>query len=167
MERILVLGCPGAGKSTFARALRDYTGFPLYYLDQIWHKPDGTSISRAELETRLAKLISRQRWIIDGNYLHTLEPRLQRCDTVFLLDYPLSVCIMGAASRIGVPREDMPWVEREFAPAFRQWIENFPQKQLPRIYELLERYQNKKAVFVFRSREESEIWLSQWIAKSL
>ena len=37
MKRILVIGCPGAGKSTFARALRDRTGLPLWYLDQIWH----------------------------------------------------------------------------------------------------------------------------------
>lgn len=39
MKRILVIGCPGAGKSTFARALRDRTGLPLWYLDRIWHRP--------------------------------------------------------------------------------------------------------------------------------
>ena len=40
MKKVLILGCPGAGKSTFARKLRDKTGLPLYYLDMIWHKPD-------------------------------------------------------------------------------------------------------------------------------
>ena len=45
MKRVLIVGCPGSGKSTLARALRDRTGLPLYYLDQIWHRPDGTHIS--------------------------------------------------------------------------------------------------------------------------
>lgn len=44
MKRVLVIGCPGAGKSTFARWLRDATGLPLYYLDRIWHRPDKTNI---------------------------------------------------------------------------------------------------------------------------
>ena len=39
MEKILVIGSPGAGKSTFARKLRDETGISLYYLDLLWHRP--------------------------------------------------------------------------------------------------------------------------------
>ena len=74
MKRILVIGCPGAGKSTFARALRDRTGLPLWYLDQIWHRPDRTTVSRAEFDARLTGLLRGDAWIIDGNYLRTLEP---------------------------------------------------------------------------------------------
>ena len=87
MKRVLVIGCPGAGKSTFARALRDRTGLPLYYLDRIWHRPDGSHIEREEFTGRLTEILSRDRWIVDGNYLHTLKLRLQACDTVFMLDY--------------------------------------------------------------------------------
>ena len=50
MKRILVIGCPGAGKSTFARALRDRTALPLWYLDQIWHRPDRTTVRREEFD---------------------------------------------------------------------------------------------------------------------
>ena len=87
MKRILVIGCPGAGKSTFARALRDRTGLPLWYLDQIWHRPDRATISRAEFDARLTGLLRGDAWIIDGNYLRTLELRLRAADTVFLLDW--------------------------------------------------------------------------------
>ena len=125
MKRILVIGCPGAGKSTFARALRDRTGLPLWYLDQIWHRPDRTTISRAEFDARLTGLLRGDAWIIDGNYLRTLELRLRAADTVFLLDYPTGVCLEGARARIGTKREDLPWVEEEFDPEFRQWIEDF------------------------------------------
>ncbi len=161
MNKVLVIGCPGAGKSTFARALRDIEGLPLYYLDRIWHQPDGSHISREEFDRRLGEILIRDRWMIDGNYQRTLEQRLGRCDTVFLLDYPLPVCLAGAASRIGKPREDMPWIEREFDPEFRQWILDFPQKQLPQIYRLLEGCKDDKQVFVFRSREEAEAYLDQ------
>ena len=116
MKRILVIGCPGAGKSTFARALRDRTGLPLWYLDQIWHRPDRTTISRAEFDARLTGLLRGDAWIIDGNYLRTLELRLRAADTVFLLDYPTGVCLEGARARIGTKREDLPWVEEEFDP---------------------------------------------------
>ena len=33
MKRAIVIGCPGAGRSTFARKLAAKTGLPLYYLD--------------------------------------------------------------------------------------------------------------------------------------
>lgn len=158
MEKIIVIGCPGAGKSTLARALRDRTGLPLYYLDLLWHKPDRTNVSREEFDEGLGEILKRDRWIIDGNYLRTLEPRLKVCDAVFLLDYPLKVCLDGAVSRIGKPREDMPWVETEFDGEFRQWIIDFQRDQMPRIEELLERYRGK-AVIRFHSREEAEGYL--------
>ena len=95
MKRVLVIGSPGAGKSTFARNLRDKTGLPLYHLDNIWHKPDRTTISREEFDERLAAILAKDSWIIDGNYSRTLELRLQYCDTVFLLDYPLEASVIA------------------------------------------------------------------------
>ena len=94
------------------------------------------------------------KWIIDGNYGRTLETRLQSCDTVFLLDLPVAECLAAAESRIGRPREDMPWVETEFDEEFRQWILDFPRKELPAVYELLDRYRNEKEIYRFRSRDD-------------
>lgn len=159
MKKILVIGCPGAGKSTFARKLRENLQLPLYYLDMIWHKPDKTTCSAEEFGRRLQKILQEDRWIIDGNYLRTLEMRLQRADTVFFLDYPLEVCLAGAKERIGKKREDLPWVETEFDEEFRQWILDFSRDQLPVIYRLLKQYEAGKKIFVFRSREEAERYL--------
>ena len=96
MKKVLILGCPGAGKSTFARKLRDKTGLPLYYLDMIWHKPDGTTITKQEFDAKLSEIIKQEEWIIDGNYGRTLEMRFEECDTVFFLDLPTNVCLAGA-----------------------------------------------------------------------
>ena len=49
-QKIIVIGCSGAGKSTFARALAEKTGLPLCHLDLIWHRADKTHITREEFE---------------------------------------------------------------------------------------------------------------------
>lgn len=159
MLKVMVIGCPGAGKSTFARKLREVTGLPLYYLDMIWHKPDQSNISREEFDRQVCDIVQKDKWIIDGNYQRTLEVRLKECDTVFFMDYPLETCLLGAKSRIGKKREDLPWVEDEFDQEFRQWIIDFPEKQLPQIYELLDKYQKEKEIIIFKSRKEAEEYL--------
>ena len=159
MKKVIVIGSPGAGKSTFARKLRDCTGLPLYYLDMIWHRPDRTNISREEFEQRIRERIAGDRWILDGNYLRTMEMRLAACDTVFFLDYSLEVCLRGAETRIGKPREDLPWAETEFDEEFRQWILDFPRDQKPRIGELLKKYRDGRDIYIFRDREEAEQYL--------
>lgn len=156
MNRVIVAGCPGAGKSTFARRLRDLTGLPLYYLDMLWHKPDRTNVSREEFDTCLKRILENEKWIIDGNYGRTLEMRLQKCDTVFLLDFPVEVCLAGVQSRIGKKREDMPWVETEFDEEFKQWIMDFHKNEMPQVYELLEKYKKEIDIFIFKSRTDLE-----------
>ena len=160
MLKIIIVGSPGAGKSTFARKLRDITGIPLFYLDMLWHKPDRTTVTQEEFNNRLNGILQKDRWIIDGNYQRTLEPRLQACDTVFLMDFPLEPCISGAESRIGKKREDLPWTELEFDPEFKQWIQDFPKNRLPQLYEMIETYKDNKEIMVFHSRKEADDYLA-------
>lgn len=158
-HRILVIGSPGAGKSTFSRKLRDKTGLPLWYLDMLFHKPDRTTVSREEFDEKLSQIVGTEQWIIDGNYKRTLPLRFERCTDVFLFDLPAEECLKGAASRIGRAREDMPWVETEFDPEFRQYILDFQKDQLPRIYELIGKYRESKTITVFHSRTEADAWI--------
>ena len=161
MNRVIVIGSPGAGKSTFAGKLRDKTGLPLYHLDNIWHRSDRTTISREEFDERLGAILAKDSWIIDGNYSRTLERRLKNCDTVFLLDYPLEVCLAGVNERIGKEREDCPWIEHEFDEEFRQFIMGFPVTRLPVIYQLLGQYEQGREIHIFRSRDEADEYLSE------
>lgn len=161
MKKVIVIGSPGAGKSTFARKLRDKTNLPLYYLDMLWHKADKTTVSQAEFDARLRDILQQEQWIIDGNYSRTLEMRLQACDTVFLLDFPVEVCLSGVESRIGKKRVDMPWIETEFDEEFKQWILDFPNIRLPKIYGLLEKYKGDKEIVIFKSRKAADAYFEK------
>ena len=161
MNKVIVIGCPGSGKTTFAEKLHEYTGLPLYYLDAIWHKPDKTHISREDFDKRISEIFNEDKWIIDGNYKRTIEMRLKECDTVFLFDLPTEVCLQGATERIGKCRYDLPWIETELDPEFKRFIEGFPKDTLPYIYDLLEKYKDKKQVVIFKSRKEADEYINK------
>lgn len=159
MQKVIVIGCPGSGKTTFAERLNIITGLPLYYLDAIWHKPDKTHISRENFDKSISAILNTAEWIIDGNYSRTLEIRLEQCDTVFLFDLPTEVCIQGATDRLGKGRYDIPWIDKELTPSFKQSIQDFPRNSLPRIYELIEKYSKNRQIIVFKSREDVDVFL--------
>ena len=153
-QKAIIIGCPGAGKSTFARILSDKTHLPLYYLDMLWHKSDRTTVDRTIFDQKLKEIVVKDKWIIDGNYGRTLEMRIQACETIFLLDFPVEECLAGAESRIGKQRVDMPWIETEFDEEFRQWIVDFPKNELPIVYQLLDRYKSEKDIYIFHARAD-------------
>ena len=161
MRKVIVIGCPGSGKTTFAEKLNKCTGLPLYYLDAVWHKPVRTHITREEFDKRISEIFTTDEWIIDGNYKRTIEIRLKECDTVFLFDLPTDVCLQGAAERVGKERYEMPWIETEFDPEFRRFIEDFPKDTLPYIYRLLEKYSKDKEIIIFHSRKEADKFIER------
>lgn len=160
MNKVIIIGCPGGGKSTFSRALQVKTGLPLYHLDMLFWNNDKTHVSRDVFDQRLSDVLNQDKWIIDGNYSRTLETRLIECDTVFLLDLPVEECLAGISNRIGKPRDDMPWIEQEIDKEFKNWIIDFPHKELPRIYELLKKYSDKN-IIIFNSRPQIEKYLEK------
>lgn len=133
MERILVIGSPGSGKSTFSRALAQRKQLPLVYLDQLFWNADKTTVDQAQFDQRLGEAMARtQAWILDGNYGRTLEMRLERCTQVFFLDLPVEVCLESVRARRGTVR--------------------------PKILELREKYGEKPWV-VLRSRGQMDAYL--------
>ena len=79
----------------------------------LYHRNDGTHISKEELENKLWDIFKNDDWIIDGNYQKTLEMRIKKCDTVFLLDFSTDICLEGEKSRIEKNRDDLPWIEEK------------------------------------------------------
>lgn len=158
MKKILIIGCPGAGKSTFARKLEEKIGLPLYYLDMIWHRPDRTTLPPEEFDKRLEEILMRDSWIIDGNYTRTLPMRLKEADTVFFFDIPVEQCLEGATERLSHERVDMPWHDTKLDEDFRQWIIDFPKDRLPVIENILSHYTG--TVYRFTTRGQADEFIA-------
>ena len=159
-SRILVLGCPGSGKSSFAKKLQTCTGLPLTHLDNIWWRPDRTHISREAFDRELETIMCGPCWILDGNYSRTYETRIRACDTVIFLDYDKETCMQGITERVGKPRDDMPWVEDALDPELVQLVQDYETENRPRVYALLAQYPEKRAI-IFRTRQQAEDWLAE------
>ena len=159
MKKIIVIGCPGSGKSTVSRALHNQTGIPLYHLDMMYWNADKTRVEKRVFFERLSAVLEKDEWIIDGNYGSTMELRMMACDTVFFLDYPTDVCLDGIRARHGKPRSDMPWIETEEDAEFIEFIKSYNEMQKPGVLALLEKYCNKN-VIVFKSREQADAFLN-------
>ncbi len=158
MKKVLIIGCPGGGKSTFARKLAKKTGLPLYYLDMIWHRPDRTTLPPEEFDKRLEEILNTDSWIIDGNYTRTLPMRLKDSDTIFLFNIPVDICLAGAIKRLDHQRVDMPWHDTVLDEDFRQWIINFPNDRLPVIEEILSLYRGD--IYRFTTHQQADNFIT-------
>ena len=158
MKRVIVIGCPGSGKSTVSRALHNKTGIPLYHLDMMYWNSDKTTVEKSMFLERLSAVLKKDEWIIDGNYGSTMELRMAACDTVIFLDYPLEVCLDVIKERRGKSRSDMPWIETEEDSEFIEFIKSYEEQQKPKVLELLEKYSDKN-IIIFKSREQADLFL--------
>jgi len=164
MERIMIIGCGGAGKSTLARQLGEKTGLPVVHLDQIWWSPGSWQhISREEFDARLFEKMEKPQWILDGNFNRTMEPRLKKCDTVIYLDMPRIVCLISWIGRViknwGTARPDMAEGCNEwFDPEMAKWIWNFNKQNRKRYLDLLAQLEGKQ-VYILRSRRAVKKYL--------
>ena len=159
MKKVIVIGCPGSGKSTVSRALHNKAGFPLYHLDMMYWNADKTTAEKSVFLERLSAVLEKDEWIIDGNYGSTMELRMAACDTVIFLDYPLDVCLDGIKERRGKPRSDMPWIETEEDAEFIEFIKKYNEQQKPKVLELLEKYGDKN-IIILDSREQADAFLN-------
>lgn len=161
MQKVIIIGCPGSGKSTFARALHQITRLPLIHLDLLFWNADGTTVPREVFLRRLDEALQGERWIIDGNYHNTMELRLTACDTVIFLDYPVEICLTGAIERRGKPRPDLPWIEpvgTQDEAEFLDYIRNYETERRPKVIELMEQHPEKHLIR-FTSRAQADTFL--------
>ena len=161
MKKIIVIGCPGSGKSTLSRALHSKTEIPLYHLDMMYWNADKSTVEKRVFLQRLSEVLQKNEWIIDGNYASTMELRMQKCDTVIFLDYPLDICLDGIESRQDKARSDMPWVESgQYDEAFIGFIKAYNSQSRPQVMALLEKYSDKD-IHIFHSRDEADVFLRE------
>lgn len=161
MKRILVIGCPGAGKTYFSKKLKEIMGLPVVHMDNLYWNEDKTSISFDELNKKLLPYLQNEEWIVDGNYHDTLKLRLEYATDVFFLKMPREQCIEGILERIDQPRDDIPWVEtKKDAVELIEWTIDYEERTKADEEALLKEYPNVK-VHIIKNRDDADKYLEK------
>ena len=166
MQRVLVIGSGGSGKSTVASRLGELLKLEVNHLDKLYWRPGWVEPETDEWIKLVTDLIERDSWIIDGNYSGTLELRLRKCDTIVFLDLPRVLCLWRIAKRFFLyrngARPDMAEGCRENLNfEFVSWVWNYPRRSRPKVIKLLREHTGEKQIFWLRSRNEVNRFLSQ------
>jgi adenylate kinase family enzyme len=159
MQRILVIGSPGAGKSTLASRIAERLALPLIHLDREYFGPGWATPTKPEWRERVRALAARPAWVMDGNYASTFDLRVPRATAIVWLDLPRWQCLLSVLWRVarnyGRIRPDLgPGCIERFDKSFMRWIWTYPRTMRPRTARMLERLRPDQRVYVLRSRSE-------------
>jgi adenylate kinase family enzyme len=155
MKRILIVGSAGAGKSTLARTLGVLLNLPVIHLDAMYWNAGWIETPKSEWPAKVAAILGNESWIIDGNYSSTLEARLAAADAAIFLDFQRLRCLVRALRRWiafqGTTRPDMPLGYPEKIDwEFLKWIWDYPARTRPMMLQTLEKFADRKRVFILR-----------------
>ena len=166
MNKVMVIGSGGAGKSTTARRLAAATGLPLVHLDQLFWRPGWVQTPSDEWRRVMEQLVAEDRWVIDGNYGGTMDIRLGAADTVLFLDVPRLRCLTRVVKRalrnLGRTRDDMaPGCPDRLTWEFVRWVWSYPVTRRPGILAKLTAFESGGGrVVVLRTSGETRDFLS-------
>lgn len=163
MQRVLMVGPCGAGKSMLAFRLAERTGLPLFHMDKLAWKSGWVDSTRDEVLERLAAVVAGERWLIEGTYGSTLAPRLARADTIVYLDYPVRLCVARLLRRYwrfrGRTRPDMTeGCPERLDPGFLWYAARWNAGPRKRLEAGLAAHSAK--VVRFESPADTEVWLA-------
>ncbi len=159
MDRIAIIGCGGSGKSTVARHLAAVLDAPVTHLDTIYYDEQWNPLPQNEFAAKQEKIVSSERWIIEGNYASTLPIRLRAADTVLFLDLPAASCLWGIAQRrwryrggqhaqVGV-YDRITW-------SFVRYIAGYRRSMRPRVHQLLAEHAAHTQLITVTSRRQAK-----------
>lgn len=163
MQRIVIIGCGGAGKSTLSRQLGEKLNIPVVHLDKLFWKPGWMEMPKDEFDILHDQEISKDQWIIDGNFNRTMPERIARCDTVIYLDFSRFACLWGVAKRVlttyGTVRPDMgEGCPERLDMDFLKWVWNYNRNKREKNYQLLNQATHAR-IIVLKNRHQVKEFL--------
>ncbi|WP_079508030.1 DNA topology modulation protein [Mesobacillus jeotgali] len=171
MEKVIIIGNGGAGKSTLARKLGKAINKKVYHLDALYWKPGWEMTAKDEWKAVLTEIMSEDSWIMDGNYGSTIEMRAEAADTIIFLDYSTARCLFGIVKRRimyhGKSRPDMnEGCQEKLDWEFLKWVSEYRRKKAPVIIDLLEKFKfTGKETHHFTHPRDADKFIAEQLVK--
>jgi adenylate kinase family enzyme len=160
MQRILIIGGPGTGKSTLAKAVGSRLGLPVVHLDMHYWSPGWVQPAAEDWRRRVAALAAGEAWVMDGNYSGTFDLRLPRTQAIVWLDLPRWIYFPRTVRRmlvnLGRERGDLGagCPERIDLEFLLRWVWTYPTRSRPRTVKLLDGLAGAMPIVVLRRPRE-------------
>jgi adenylate kinase family enzyme len=168
MQRVLVMGCSGSGKSTFGRQLADKLRLPFVPIDRIYWQPGWREPKPEDFSAMMTIEAEKPAWVIDGNFLNDGASllRRERADTVCFFDLPRSICMLGVIRRsvtgYGVVRSEMaPGCPEQVDLAFWRYVWTFNAAQRPRMLAYFSALRPDQRLVTFTARSQATEFLAR------
>lgn len=159
-KRIIILGGGGSGKSTLANRIGEFTGYPVYHLDNLLLNQNWTQKDKSKWEEMSQIFLSKNIGVVDGNYSSTIPNRINWADLVIYIDIPTRIQLyriirrhirnkFGLDKRHGFPEGSKGILSIKFILWTYHWNSNHRNKMFP----MLESLKNKKVLIIKEARK--------------
>lgn len=164
MKKILVIGCSGAGKSTFSKKLSESLNLEIINLDRYYWKPNWIKPLESEWMEIVRNLVKKESWIMEGNYSETFHLRMPEADTIILLDFSRLVCFFRVLKRRIVKNraDKIPGCREKIKFELARWILwRYPRVNRKNVLKTLEEFKGQKRIIILKSNKEIRRFLSE------
>jgi len=162
MDRILIVGIPGSGKSTFTNKLGMKLNREVIHLDKLYYESGWKHIqTKEQWRQTVSGLVSKNKWILDGNYRGTLDVRLPRATAIILFNFNKFICLYRIFKRALKKEQPFDKAEGNLEKVSLDLVKKiikFPQANM---LEMVNNHKDAKKVFVINNQREADTLLEK------
>ncbi len=164
INRIAIIGAPGSGKTTLSQKIKDIYDLPVFNIDTIYQLPNWVMNDPQKRDAQIIEESKKEKWIIDGTFIDTLEERVKRADKIIFLDYSTIAFLKGIFKRLiqnyGKEKPDMPGCKERFDISFIFYVATYNLRRRKFVVEILKKYPNKD-IMCFKKQKDLNKWVSE------